>query len=405
MRILKTLTPNKPIFLLWLIPFMLSAKVTFAQSGEAPVTIIRDSVPTDTTSHPGFITRMFNKLFPGNRDRTFEKPIDLSFAGAPFYSKEASVGIGAIATGLFRINRADSTMLPSEVTLSLTGSIKGMCILTGKGNILFPDHRSKLTFRLEAYRERLKFWGLTALETAANPEARYDRRQIDFQADYSYEILPHLLIGAAMRINYTDAINISRPEYLLGARPRYFVSGIGPLLEYDSRDNYLYPTEGIHLTYKPLFFPKQFGNAPDFFMSHQITFNTYTPLWRGGILASDLYGKFNSNKAPWTMYEMVTADAIRMRGYYMGSFMDRNQIAAQIELRQHIYGRFGAVAWAGVATLFSSFKDFNNRPAPQWLHNFGIGLRFEFKKNVNIRVDYGFGRHTSGIVFAVGEAF
>lgn len=42
---------------------------------------------------------------------------------------------------------------------------------------------------------------------------------------------------------------------------------------------------------------------------------------------------------------------------------------------------------------------------PEWLPNFGIGLRFEFKHNVNARIDYGFGRHTSGLLFAIGEAF
>ena len=42
---------------------------------------------------------------------------------------------------------------------------------------------------------------------------------------------------------------------------------------------------------------------------------------------------------------------------------------------------------------------------PKFLFNWGVGLRFEFKHNVNVRIDYGFGRHTSGLVFAVGEAF
>ena len=41
----------------------------------------------------------------------------------------------------------------------------------------------------------------------------------------------------------------------------------------------------------------------------------------------------------------------------------------------------------------------------QVLPTYGLGLRFEFKHNVNLRLDYGFGKGTSGIVLAFGEAF
>ena len=56
--------------------------------------------------------------------------------------------------------------------------------------------------------------------------------------------------------------------------------------------------------------------------------------------------------------------------------------------------------------MFSSFQEFKDKDIrPEWLYNYGIGLRFEFKHNVNARIDYGFGKHTSGLVFAIGEAF
>ena len=97
---------------------------------------------------------------------------------------------------------------------------------------------------------------------------------------------------------------------------------------------------------------------------------------------------------------------MRMRGYYLGSCIDNNQIATQIELRQHVFDRFGVAAWAGNSLIFSSFKQLTKQDIkPEWLYNFGIGFRFEFKHNVNLRIDYGFGEGTSGILFAIGEAF
>ena len=40
------------------------------------------------------------------------------------------------------------------------------------------------------------------------------------------------------------------------------------------------------------------------------------------------------------------------------------------------------------------------------LPNFGIGYRWEFKKDVNVRLDYGFGKGgQSGFIFNINEAF
>ena len=106
------------------------------------------------------------------------------------------------------------------------------------------------------------------------------------------------------------------------------------------------------------------------------------------------------------MREMIASDGIRMRGYYMGSTIDNNQIAAQIELRQHIWYRIGVTAWGGTASLFPSLSDFKHTETkPYWQYNYGVGLRIEFKHNVNARIDLGFGKGTKGILFAIGEAF
>ena len=74
----------------------------------------------------------------------------------------------------------------------------------------------------------------------------------------------------------------------------------------------------------------------------------------------------------------------------------------QIELRQHIKGRHGAVAWVGLANVFPSFNDIAWRKT---LPNAGIGYRWEFKKRINIRIDYGLTKNGSGFIFNINEAF
>ena len=77
-------------------------------------------------------------------------------------------------------------------------------------------------------------------------------------------------------------------------------------------------------------------------------------------------------------------------------------VAAQVELRQSITRRLGFVVWYGGGTVFS---DFGSLRWEDLLPSYGIGIRFEFKHNINLRVDYGFGRQSGGVIFSMGEAF
>jgi hypothetical protein len=77
-------------------------------------------------------------------------------------------------------------------------------------------------------------------------------------------------------------------------------------------------------------------------------------------------------------------------------------MSAQLELRQHLVDRFGCVVWGGAGTVFPALNQV------RWsdiLPTYGLGLRWEFKHNVNIRIDYGFGKQTGGFVFNLNEAF
>lgn len=364
-----------------------------------------DSMPV-IKGAPEWMRSYLNSMMRGNLDRTREKRFDVGFGLSPSYTREASFGLGAMCTGLYRVDQNDTLPNPSDVFASFNASLNGFFVLTFKGNNLFPDNRSRLSYKLEIYRKDLDFWGITSEASGNNPKTKYDRRQIDLQVEYVYRLTRNLFVGIHYQSDYTDARKMTDPAYLLGERPRYYVTGIGFSIEIDSRDNLVTPTRGIHISFKPMYYPKFLGNAPSFFNSHQFIVNLYNPLWQGALVAWDFYAKINSAKAPWTMREMVASDGIRMRGYYMGSYIDNSQIALQAELRQHLWGRFGMTAWVGQATVFSALDDFNHKEIrPEWLPNCGLGLRFEFKHRVNVRVDYGFGRHTSGLVFAVGEAF
>ena len=90
-----------------------------------------------------------------------------------------------------------------------------------------------------------------------------------------------------------------------------------------------------------------------------------------------------------------------MRGYYEGRYRDKHCLAAQVELRQHVWRRNGIVVWIGAGNVFHNSSTFNHI-----LPNYGIGYRWEFKKRVNVRLDFGMGKSgQSGFTFNINEAF
>ena len=257
---------------------------------------------------------------------------------------------------------------------------------------------------LLAQRRVLNFWGISYDACSANPASAYTRRQLRANTDYVYAVWPGMKLSASLYVNYTDATRMGDPAYLEGQRPAYFLAGAGLAVEYDNTR--LHPA--AHAGRVRVGADDSLSRLGGQLRAHGRQHHGHCRCLRvalagrGGVLAADLYGKFNTRNAPWTLREEMGFGGYRMRGYYAGRYIDNNLMAAQVELRQHVWWRLGLAAWGGAGVTFPRFD------ALRWsdvLPTWGVGLRFEFEHRVNLRVDYGFGRDTRGIVFQMSEAF
>ena len=88
-------------------------------------------------------------LVTGNEDRSFSKPFDINFIATPSYTREGSFGIGGGATGLYRTDRTDSIMQPSDVTLIGNATLNGLFSVRTNGNHHFPGRKLRLSYKLE----------------------------------------------------------------------------------------------------------------------------------------------------------------------------------------------------------------------------------------------------------------
>ena len=192
-----------------------------------------------------------------------------------------------------------------------------------------------------------------------------------------------------------------RVDLLGGERTETLNFGAGMTAIYDTRDNLTAPKRGMYIQFMQLMRPKFIGNKYNSYTT-DFRIDGYTHLWKGATLAADFRTQFNFGDVEWSMLAQL-GDSYSMRGYYQGRYRDNHKIETQVELRQHVWKRNGVVAWVGAGTIFPKFSKIQLKHI---LPNMGVGYRWEFKKNVNVRLDYGFGKSGQhSFIFNINEAF
>ncbi|MCC2547513.1 outer membrane protein assembly factor [Hymenobacter sp. BT175] len=228
------------------------------------------------------------------------------------------------------------------------------------------------------------------------------------------KVVPNLFVGGQYRltnirdIEVTRNIDDTRPSLLLqrDARERQntLVSGIGPALLYDGRDNVLSAYHGNYLELSALFNGGALGS--DYrFSRYLVDARHYQPLGsEKTIFASQLIGQFHTGDVPFRELANLGGDKI-MRGYYEGRYRDRQLLALQAEVRRYLFWRINGVLFGSVGQIGDTFADFD-QGGVKAIGGAGIRLKFNRRDRLNIRFDYGVGRDGSkGFYFSFGEAF
>lgn len=388
-------------------PWLLQAQTPqrmVADSGDT-LEYVYTPVPAAAATAPeprkSFLRRVVDYFGESTVDRTFEKKIDFTFAGGPSYSKNTSLGIGLLAAGLYRLDRTDSVTSPSDISIFANVSISGVYAVGVTGNTIFSHNSQKMDYTLSFSSSPREMWGIGYEDGRRNPSRSYTEKRYTVKTRYLHETADNLFLGALVDFEYVKGVNIKEPAYLYGQAKSYTTTGLGMVVEYDSRDFIPNPFRGLYVSLQEVVFPRWLGNCGKTLWRTTLTADAYVKTWRDCVLAADFYAEYNSQGTPWPMLARL-GGSYRMRGYYQGQYTDNGMATVQVELRQRIWRRIGCVVWGGAGNVFPAFRDFDWR---QTLPNYGVGFRWELKKRVNIRLDYGLGRKTGGFMFNINEAF
>lgn len=356
--------------------------------------------PKDSVEHPGFLARIIRYFSESNKPKE-NKAFDFSIIGGPHFSSDTKLGLGLVAAGQYRTNRTDSVTALSNVSLYGDISTVGFYLIGIRGNHFTPGNRFRLDYNMHFYSFPRKFWGIGY---HAGNDYKHSSKFDEFSLRAYAQIMAHLgngfYVGPGLTFSHDRARHAERPDMWEGQRMKIVSFGPSLTAMYDTRDNVTNPHKGVFASVKQRFYPRFLGNKYAF-SSTTVDFNAYFSVWKGAVVAGNVHAAFSYGNVPWSLMPTF-GGSNTMRGYYEGRFRDKCEADFTIELRQHVWRRNGIVVWGGAGSVFPRLNEFKARHI---LPNGGIGYRWEFKKNTNVRLDFGIGRGETAFIFNINESF
>lgn len=346
------------------------------------------------------------------------------------YKPETSWGFGAGAVYLFTPRNhymkntpgysADSLII-SQTNTSLLTAIAGFTLKKQiqadfGGNIYTRGNNYLLYFNVAYYKYPASFFGI-GNHTLSTDEERYTNTHPFVKLHLLKRMTDHFYAGGKYFFEHSSiAVSDSSKTLATQEIPGEdggFVSGIGPWLKYDTRDNINYPSQGVHADASSLFFTNHLGSTYAY-IDNTLEVSYFSRAFYNHVLALHCYGKFQSGTPPFNRMAEL-GGAFRMRGNYEGRFRDKNYITIQAEYRVPVGNFLAFHAFGGAGEVADTLQGFSLNGLK---YSMGGGVRFFViaKDKLSLRIDYALGSksildtggsltYDSGLYITIGEAF
>lgn len=321
-------------------------------------------------------------------------------------SVETGWMFGAVASGTFRISAADTVSRTSNVQALALYSTKKQLVSVINGTIFFPREKYILNHRISYSYFPDKFWGL-GKHAPDDAEERYQFKQLYVFLHGMRKTGHGWFVGGVyemqnlIEVNYTQG-GLFDKEQVQG-RNGYFISGLGPTLTFDNRNNAFSPDKGDFMELTAKYYAPVLGSDFTYWNIIQ-DFRKFIPV-KKNVVAIQLYNFMNlGSKIPLRSLGLIGGDNA-MRGFYSGRFRDKQMIMLQAEWRMPVYKRWGAVVFGSAGDVADKVMDYSPGDLK---YAYGAGVRFSIhpKERLNLRLDYGLtSKGGSGFYLQLAEAF
>lgn len=335
-----------------------------------------------------------------------KKKLSLTPFPAFFVAPENGVGYGALVVPVYNFGY-DSLTRDSSGQLLGYLTTKKQSSLQLSYNIYTNQERYVITGEAKYFDYPIYYYGI-GNENEKSDSSLITYKLINFQNRLLKQVKKSVFVGGQFQVNRLKDLSFKNPDSKIKERAAdeldgSVISGIGPALLFDNRDNPLNTRQGIYAEFGTFFYRKSLGSEFNF-DRYVLDVRKFIPLSDFQVLAFHGLGRFSGGRVPFREMAQLGNDKI-MRGFYEGRFRDRQLVAIQSEYRHQVFSRVGFVLFGGVGKVGNQLNNLN-LSGLKYGGGGGLRLMLNRKEKLNIRIDYAVGTNqSSGLYFAIGEAF
>ena len=335
--------------------------------------------------------------------------------GAPAYTPEMGLTFTVGGIWSFKTAPTHTDLQRSNIPFSAGAGLSGSTFASLRPTIYFASNKLRW-YGDWAYKDMPdNYWGIGSYNAIHTPMSdsttAYHRTWLMAKNTFVYEVWNNFFAGLMIDYNYTRG---SDPSPVVAADPNYMIyndrplnSGIGLVFQYDTRDIPTNAWSGVFVGLEASRYSTSLGGDNNY-TAVIIDYRQYKNVGRKGqTIAWQFKSRLTDGEVPYgEMSQLGTP--FDLRGYTWGRFRDESLMFLIVEYR-HMFpskadpseiSKHGIVAWVGSGTITPRLGD-----AEHFLPNFGIGYRLEVQPRMNVRIDFGIGRETSGVYMNFNEAF
>jgi len=330
---------------------------------------------------------------------------DLGFVTMPIPLSNPTLGTG-LTLPLLLLYDPDGKGRPWMTGVGAMYTDNGSWAVGAFQKAYLNDDKVRLTGAVGFADLNLKFYGIGSGAGKQGISIPIEQRGAFVMAEGLGQVANATFIGLRYRLFVIDtslggqeipSLGITIPAVQLQSRSAM----LGPVAQYDTRDNELNPRRGVYASLETGFARAAWGSESDY-QKFNVAFNQYLPLGKG-VLAFRASACAASGHVPF--YDLCLFGMKNdLRGYEIGQYRDKAMYAVQTEYRWPLFWRIGLVAFAGVGSVAKSLGSFTS---DNLLPAAGVGVRLQASKkhDVNVSVDFAVSRDSKTLYFYIGEAF
>ena len=362
------------------------------------------------------ITSVGSGLGEEKKDKEKKKDKRISTVVLPiiFYMPETRLGFGGGGLLTYRAKNSPEEARPSSLYFQAYYTQNKQWGIELKPEVYLNNEAYLINGYFKMSKFPNKFWGIgndtPDLEEGLEDEdyLNYTPKMFNFDLSVQRRILKEERLYAGIQFKYEnlDIIEAAPLGLLVSGEVTGSTGGnlasLGFILNWDRRDNIFFPHSGNYFQLTADFNSPTFGS--DFkFTTVKFDLRKYFPVLKSHVFAVQAILQTVTGSPTFRHMSEIGGDLV-MRGYYSGRYRDMSMMVLQTELRFKVWKLFGAVVFASVADVADKLGELS---LGNLKYTVGIGLRILVvpKEGTNIRLDYGFGKGTSGFYILANEAF